>query len=151
MTKKSYICKKEFCTNKNDKKEFKLKHKVRDHCHYTGKFRGAAHNICNLRYKIPREIPVVFHNGSAYDYHFIIKQLAEEFKGEFRCLGENAEKCITFSVPIKKELDNDITITYKLKFIDSSRFLLTSLSDLADNLSEINKKRLQFLYEKKNY
>ena len=42
-----YICKKEFCTNKNDEKEFKIKHKVRDHCHYTGKFRGAAHNICN--------------------------------------------------------------------------------------------------------
>ena len=55
-----YICKKDFCINKNDEKEFKLKHKVRDHCHYTGKFRGAAHNICNLRYKIPREIPVVF-------------------------------------------------------------------------------------------
>ena len=55
------------------KKEFKLKYKVRDHCHYTGKFRGAGHNICNLRYKIPREMPVVFHYGSAYDYHFIIK------------------------------------------------------------------------------
>ena len=54
-------------------KEFELKKKVRDHCHYTGKFRGAAHSICNLRYKIPKEIPVVFHNGSTYDYHFIIK------------------------------------------------------------------------------
>ena len=52
-----YICKKEI--DKNDKK-----HKVRDHCHYTGKYRGAAHNICNLRYKIPKEIPIVFHNGS---------------------------------------------------------------------------------------
>ena len=52
-----YICEKEFCTDKNNKK-------VRDHCHYTGKYRGAAHSICNLRYKIPREIPVVFHNGS---------------------------------------------------------------------------------------
>ena len=93
----------------------------------------------------------MFQNGSGYDYHFIVKQLAEEFKDEFRCLGENAEKCITFSVPIKKELDNDITITHKLKFIDSYRFLLTSLSDLADNLSEINKKRMQFLYEKKKY
>ena len=70
----SYIYnKKKFCTDKNDEKEFKLKQKVRDHCHYTGKFRGAAHNICNLRYKIPKEIPVVFHNGSTYDYHFIIK------------------------------------------------------------------------------
>ena len=56
-----YICKNKF--NKNDKKE----QKVRDHCHYTGIYRGAAHNICNLRYKVPKEIPVVFHNGSTYD------------------------------------------------------------------------------------
>ena len=89
-------------TSKNDEKGFKLKQKVRDHCHYTGKFRGAAYSICNLRYKTPREIPVVFHNGSTYDYHFIIKQLAEEFKSEFKCLGENTEKYITFPVPIKK-------------------------------------------------
>ena len=64
-----HICKKEF--DNNDKKQ----QKVRDHCHYTGKYRGAAHDICNLRYKVPKEIPVVFHNGSAYDYHFIIKEL----------------------------------------------------------------------------
>ena len=74
------------------KKEFNNDNKVRDHCHYTGKYRGAAHNKCNLRYKIPKEIPVVFHNGSTYDYHFIIKQLAREFKGNFDCLGENTEK-----------------------------------------------------------
>ena len=74
-----YICEEEFCTNKN-KKEFKQKQKVRDHDHYTGKCRGAAHSVCNLRYKIPKDIPVVFHNGSTYDHHFIIKQLAKEFK-----------------------------------------------------------------------
>ena len=56
-----YICKKKF--DNND---------------YTGKYRGAAHNICNLRYKVPKEIPVVFHNGSTYDYHFIIKELVKE-------------------------------------------------------------------------
>ena len=50
--------------------------KVRDHCHYTGKYRGAAHSICSLKFKVPNEIPVVFHNGSNYDYHFIIKELA---------------------------------------------------------------------------
>ena len=61
-----YICKKEFNTDENDKNAFKLYHKVRDHCHYTGKFRGAAHSICNLRYKTLKEIPVVFHNGSTY-------------------------------------------------------------------------------------
>ena len=50
--------------------------KVRDHRHYTGKYRGAAHKICNLMYNTPREIPVVFHNGSSYDYHFIIKRIS---------------------------------------------------------------------------
>ena len=120
--------------------KIKKQKKVRDHCHYTGKFRGAAHSECNLRYKVPKEIPVVFHNGSTYDYHFIIKKLAEEFKGEFECLGENTEKYITFSVPIKKELDNGKTSTYKLKFIDSYRFMQSKLSDLVDNLSKINKK-----------
>ena len=97
-----HISEKEFCTDKDNKKEFKLKRKVRDHCHYTGKYRGAALSICNLRYKISKEILVVFHNGSTYDYHFIIKHLAREFKGYFYCLGENTEKYITFSVPIKK-------------------------------------------------
>ena len=128
-----YICKKEFDDNDNNKKQ----QKVRDHCRYTGKYRGATHNICNLRYKVPKEIPVVFHNGSTYDYHFIIKELAKEFEGNFECLGENTEKYITFSVPIKKEIDNkDLEITYKLKFIDSYRFMSSSLSKPVDNLSE---------------
>ena len=87
-----HICKKKFCYDNNEKNKFKLYQKVKDHCHYTRKFRAAAHNICNLRYKIPEEIPVVFHNGSTYDYHFIIKQLAKEFKGNFDCLGENTQK-----------------------------------------------------------
>ena len=77
---------------------------MRDHWHYTGKYRGAAHNICNLRQKKPKEIPIVFHHGSTYDYHFIIKQLAKQFDGQFKCLGENAEKYMTFSVPITKSL-----------------------------------------------
>ena len=63
-----YICKKEF-----NKKSYK----VRDHSHYTGKYIGAAHNMCNLRYKIQEEVPIVFHNGSTYDYHFIIKELVK--------------------------------------------------------------------------
>ena len=96
------ICKKEFCTNENEENEFKKYQKVRDHCHYTGKFRWVAHSICNLRYKLPTEIPAVFHNGSTYDWHFIIKHLPEEFKCQFSCLGENTEKYITFSVPTKK-------------------------------------------------
>ena len=117
----------------------KKHHKVKDHCHYTGKYRVAAHNICNLRYKIPKEIPIVLHNGSTYDYHFIIKELVKEFDGNFECLAENIEKYIKFSVPIKKEIKNKnkiIEITYKIKFIDSFRFMSTSLSKLVDNLSE---------------
>ena len=54
--------------------------KVRDHCHYTGEYRSAAHSICNFKYSVNKRIPVVFHNGSNYDYHFIIKELVEEFK-----------------------------------------------------------------------
>ena len=123
-------------TDKIDKKAFKIYHKVRDHCHYTGKFTCAAHSICNLKYKPPKEIPVLIHNGSTYDYHFIIEHLAKELKGQFECLGENTEKYIAFSEPIRKELDNAKTITYKLKFIDSFRFMSTSLSSLVDNLSD---------------
>ena len=81
MQKVCCIWKKIFGTDKNNKNEFKLYHKVRDHCHYTGKFRGAAHSICNLRYKSPKEILIIFHNGSTYDYHFIINQLAKKFDG----------------------------------------------------------------------
>ena len=126
-----YICKKKF--DKSDKKH----HKVRDHCHYTGKYRGAACNICNLRYKVSKESPVVFHNGSTYDYHFIIKELVKEFEGNFDCLGENTEKYITFSVPLKKKIENkNLEITYKIKFVDSFRFMSSSLSKLVDNLSE---------------
>ena len=96
-----------FTTDKNDKGVCKLYHKVRGHCHDTRKFRGAAQSICNLRYKTPKEISVVFHNGSTYDYHFTINQVAKEFDGQLECLGENTEKYVTFPVPIKKELDNN--------------------------------------------
>ena len=136
-----HICKKRFSTDDNNKEY----HKVRDHCHYTGKYRGAAHDICNLRYKIPKEIPVVSHIASTYDYHFIIKELAEKFKGEFECLGQNTEKYINFSVPIEKETtkrdkdgnDKIKKISYKIKFIDSYRFMSASLSNLVNNLSEV--------------
>ena len=79
----------------------------------------------------------MFHNGSTYDYHFIIKELVKEFDGNVDCLGENTEKYITFSVPLKKKIENkNIEITYKIKFIDSFRFMSSSLSKLVDNLSE---------------
>ena len=85
----------------------------------------------------------MFHNGSIYDYHFIIKQLAKKIDDQFECLGENTGKYIAFSVQISKELDNDKTITYKLKLIDSFRFMNTLLSDLVDNLSEIYSKKFK--------
>ena len=130
-----YICKKGFINYKDDYD--KKYYKVKDYCCYTGKYKGAAHNNCNLKYKVQKEIPIVFHNGSTHDYQFIIKELAKEFDGNFECLGENTEKYITFSVTINKEIRNKdkiIEITYK--FIDSFRFMSTSLSKLVDNLSE---------------
>ena len=53
---------------------------------------------------MPNEIPVVFHKGSNYDYHFIIKELANKFEGQFECLGENTENYKSFSIPIEKEV-----------------------------------------------
>ena len=86
---------------------------------------------------------MVFHNGPTYDYHFIIRQLAKEFKGYFEFLGENTEKYISFSVPIKKERDNDKAIICKLKLIDSYRFMQASLSSLVDHLSGKDKRELE--------
>ena len=121
--------------NKDDE-NYKNRKKVKDHCHYTGKFRGAAPSKCNLNHKIPKDIPIIIHDAS-YDTHFIINKLAEEFKGEFNCIGKNMEKYIAFSVSIKKKCDDGKTITYKLRFIECFRFMATSLTELVDNMSEI--------------
>ena len=118
--------------------------KVKDHCHYTGEYRGAAHSIYNLKYNVPKKVPIVFHNGSNYGYHFIIKELAEEFKKQCTCLGENTEKYITFRDPIEKKVTridkNGEEITKNLScillFIDKVRFMASSLSNLVNNLSE---------------
>ena len=86
------------CRGKPENKYLKDKkyRKVRDHCHYTEEeYKGAAHSICSLKYSVPKTLPIVFHNGSNYDYHFIIKELAEEFKKQFNCFGENTDKYIT--------------------------------------------------------
>ena len=65
--------------------------KVRDHCHCTGEYRSAAYSVCNLKYSVPKEIPIAFHNGSNYDYHFIVQELAEKFELQFTCLGETTK------------------------------------------------------------
>ena len=90
--KKCWMCHGEF-TKKPDKRGDK---KVRDHCHYTGKFRGAAHNKCNLKYKKPKFFPVVFHNLSGYDSHLFIKNLGVR-KGNINCIPNNEEKYISFT------------------------------------------------------
>ena len=75
-----YRCNKKFCYDKDDKSKNEVPLKVGDHYYYTGEFRGAAHNICRKRNKEQKEILVVIHNGCNYDYHLIIKELAEKFR-----------------------------------------------------------------------
>ena len=77
--------------------------RVRDHRHYAGKYRGVAHSICNLKYTIPKEISVLFHNRPNYDYHFK-KEIGKEIEGNFSWLGENTEKYKSFLVLIIKEV-----------------------------------------------
>ena len=84
-----YICRKYFLKKLAEDINHR---KVGDHCHYSGKYRGAVHSICNLKFHVPNEIPVVFHNDSKYNNHFIIKNLANEFEGQFECIDENNEK-----------------------------------------------------------
>ena len=129
-----HICEKKFCMDKDDE-NYKNRKQVKDQCHYTGKFRGAAHSKCNLNYKFPKDIPIIIIDNASYDTHFIINHLAEEFKGELDCIGENVEKYITFSTPINKKCNYGKIITYKLRFIDRFRFMPTSLSELVDNMS----------------
>ena len=85
-TKSCLICKEKF---ENKYVKDKKYSKVRDYCHNTEEYRGAVDSICNLKYSVPKKIPIDFCNGSNYDYHFIIKELLEEFGKQFTCLGEN--------------------------------------------------------------
>ena len=87
-----HICEEEFSSDKKSKENFK----VRDHCHFTGKYRGAAHNECNLLCRKPMILPVIFHNLQGYDSHLFIKQLAE-VPGDLTSIPSTEEKCITFS------------------------------------------------------
>ena len=80
-----HICEGKFCADKDDE-NYKNRKKVKDHCHYKGTFKGAAHSKCNLNYKVPKDTSIIIHNAS-YDTHFIMNQLAEEFKGELDCIG----------------------------------------------------------------
>ena len=132
-----WICKGEFDENEE---------KVKDHCHYTGRYRGAAHNECNIKYKNPNFTPVVFHNLSGYDSHLFIKNLGFS-EGNIDCIPNKEEKYISFSKKIKvgtypkMVLDADGDIFYEqkpkyhtIRFIDSFKFMATSLEKLVNNL-----------------
>ena len=94
---KCHICLKEFNDSQNKK--------IRDHCHYIGLYRGPAHNNCNLKYRIPDHISIVFHNLSGYDAHLFIKELGRRFnKNDIGVIAENKEKYISFNVKINVKL-----------------------------------------------
>ena len=113
--------------------------KVRDHCHFTGQYRGAAHNSCNLQCRKPLILPVVFHNLQGYDAHLFIKQLFG-IQGELNCIPSTEEKYISFSKKIKvdeyksKRTGEMVSLNFEIRFIDSFKFLQTSLANLIGNL-----------------
>ena len=101
--------------------------KVRDHCHYRGLYWDAAHNNCNLKYRIPNFVPIAFHNLSGYDAHLFIRELGKKFnKDDIGVIAENKEKYISFNVKIPVKLagvtDKNGKKVFKkieLRFIDS--------------------------------
>ncbi|XP_061388725.1 uncharacterized protein LOC133323843 [Musca vetustissima] len=129
--------------------------KVRDHCHLTGRYRGAAHNKCNLQYRVPKFIPILFHNLSSYDSHLFIKELAQ-FEGDIFVIAQNKEQYISmsFKIPMKDDSDSQQNLqrtdttngnpeknknkrrTLELRFLDSFRFMPASLDSLAKNLPQ---------------
>ena len=122
--------------------------KVRDHCHYTGLYRGPAHSLYNLRYKIPSYIPVVFHNLSGYDAHLFIRELGAH-TSEMGVITKNKEDYISFSikVPVKKYIDkegNEKDKLIELRFIDSVKFMSSGLDSLTKNLVGSGKRLFGF-------
>ncbi|CAB3991349.1 Gastrula zinc finger [Paramuricea clavata] len=111
VTRNCHICGYDLCEDR-----------VRDHDHVTGKYRGAAHNICNLKYRITWKVPVVFHNLRGYDSHLIMQEIGK-FKMDVNVIPNNMEKYISFS------LDKNLV------FIDSIQFMASSLEALVSNLS----------------
>ncbi|XP_031619421.1 uncharacterized protein LOC116338364, partial [Contarinia nasturtii] len=118
--------------------------KVRDHSHLSGRYRGPSHQSCNLKYQETRHIPVVFHNLSNYDSHFMISKIASGFEGDISIIPINDERYISFTKTVN---NSDQKINYKEKirfrFIDSFRFMADSLDKLSSYLTTTNKVILQ--------
>ena len=127
--------------------EIEQDRKVRDHCHLTGLYRGAAHNKCNLQFKVPKFYPVIFHNLEKYDAHLFIKELAEvqdpllaagvsKTKGEIKCIARTEENYVSFSKEIVVDVfGKDGEEKRVIRFIDSLKFMNSSLEKLAGNLT----------------
>ena len=117
--------------------------KVRDHCHYTGLYRGPAHSLCNLKYKIPSYIPVVFHNLSGYDAHLFIRELGAH-TSDMEVIAKNKDYISFFiKVPVDSYIDKNGEEKDKLielRFIDSFKFMSSSLDSLTKNLVSGGKK-----------
>ena len=101
---------------------------VKDHDNLTGEFRGAAHNQCNLQYQLPKFVPVIFHNLSGYDSHLFIKQLGKSHR-IINCIPNNEEKYISFSKSLAVDEKK-----FVIRFIDSFKFMASSLDALSKNL-----------------
>ena len=128
--------------------------KVRDHCHFTGKVRGALHSKCNLRLRRTKVIPVLFHNLEGYDSHLFVKHLADT-EGSVNCIPHNEEKYITFTknvcVDTKETKDGcESNIFVKLKFLNTMHFMASSLEKLVNNLDRHSSNTLQNISKTKN-
>ena len=138
-----HICEQKLFRDKETGKIFK----VRDHCNFTGEYRGAAHNECNLNCKKPLILPVIFHNLQGYDSHLFIKHLAK-VSGDLSCIPSTEEKYISFSKRItvdqycSKMMRKLLPKKFEIRFIDSFKFLQTSLSKLVENLESSDFKNL---------
>ena len=132
-----------------------LNPKVRDHCHYTSKYRGPAHRNCNLRYKNPLHIPIILHNLSGYNAHLFIWELGKE-TSKIGIITENKEKYVSFTADVMVDEYQDKGKTkekkVQLRFIDSFKFMNRSLYSLTKNLVKGGKKQTRLKdYSKDQY
>ena len=135
-SKRCHICKKPF--NELKKSDYYRNfRKVKDHNYCNEIYRGEAHAICKFKYTTQRDIPVVIHNGSNYNFDLIIKELAEEFNEEIHCIPEDKEKHKSFSIPIMYKSIENYDFPCNLRFIDSKKLMFGSLDSYINNLSEI--------------